>query len=139
MITVFKNRSYNSVVEQITTLFDDYHINYEVLTPKRLKRGYIRHILEISDNGFEQIMISKTRGKKLYSQVFGRNKIESFTVNEMIDILLMNPKLLKSPIIFNDKQLLTGYDPEALRSFLPKSRQLHLYTQQEVIEGGESN
>jgi regulatory protein spx len=125
MIRVFKNRSYNFAIERIKKLFDDYHVSYEILTPTRLKREYILHILKISDNGFEQI------GKKLYDQVFGDEDIEKFTVNEMIDILLINPRLIKTPIIFNDTQLLVGYDPDGIRLFLPRIRQRHFKVQQE--------
>lgn len=131
MIKVYKNRSYNFAIERITSLFDAYHVSYEVLTPTRMSRNYIQHILEISDAGFEQIMVSKMKGKKLYSKVFGDEDIESFTMNEMIDILLLNPRLLRSPIIFNDTQLLVGYDSDAIRTFLPRIRQIHLFTPQE--------
>lgn len=134
MIKVFKNRSYNFAIERITTLFDNYHISYEVLTPTKMRRSYIQHILELSDSGFEQIMVSKVKGKKLYGQVFGDADIESFTMNEMIDVLLRNPRLLRSPIIFNDTQLLVGYDPDAIRTFLPRIRQIHLFTPQEGRE-----
>lgn len=134
MIKVFKNRSYNSAVEKITTLFDNYHVSYEVLSQTKLRRDYIQHMLEISESGFEQIMVSKVKGKKLYGQVFGDEDIESFTMNEMIDILLCNPRLLRSPIIFNDAQLLVGYDPDAIRTFLPRIRQIHLFTSQEGRE-----
>lgn len=131
MIRVFKNRSYNFAIERIKKLFDDYHVSYEILTPTRLKREYILHILKISDNGFEQIMVSKMKGKKLYDQVFGDEDIEKFTVNEMIDILLINPRLIKLPIIFNDTKLLVGYDPDGIRLFLPRVRQRHFKVQQE--------
>lgn len=134
MIKVFKNRSYNFAIERITTLFDDYHVSYEVLSQTKMRRDYIQHMLEISESGFEQIMVSKMKGKKLYSQVFGDTDIESFTMNEMIDILLLNPRLLRSPIIFNDTQLLVGYDPDAIRAFLPRIRQIHLFTPQEGRE-----
>lgn len=125
MIKVFKNRSYNFAIEKITTLFDDYHVSYEVLSQTKMRRDYIQHILEISESGFEQIMVSKVKGEKLYSQVFGDTDIESFTMNEMIDILLLYPRLLRSPITFNDTQLLVGYDPDAIRAVLPRIRQIH--------------
>lgn len=134
MVKIFKNRSYNFAIERITTLFDDYHVSYEVLSQTKMRRDYIQHMLKISESGFEQIMVSKMKGKKLYNQVFGDADIESFTMNEMIDILLLNPRLLRSPIIFNDTQLLVGYDPDAIRSFLPRIRQIHLFTPQEGRE-----
>lgn len=127
MIRIFKNRSYNFAIERIITLFDDYHVSYEILTPTSMRRDYVQHILEISDTGFEQIMVSKLKAKKLYSQVFGDADIESFTMNEMIDILLLNPRLLRSPIIFDDTQVLVGYDPDAIRTFLPRIRQIYLF------------
>lgn len=107
MIKVFKNRSYNFAIEKITTLFDDYHVSYEVLSQTKMRRDYIQHILEISESGFEQIMVSKVKGEKLYSQVFGDTDIESFTMNEMIDILLLNPRLLSLVITFYQKKCLT--------------------------------
>lgn len=131
MIKVYKNKSYNFAIDRIKTLFNNYHVSYEILKPHRLKREYIRHILKISDNGFEQIMVSKMKGGKLYSQVFGEKDIEDYTVNEMVDILLIHPQLLRSPIIFNDTKLLVGYDPDGIRLFLPRVRQRHFKVQQE--------
>ncbi len=49
----------------------------------------------------------------------------------MIDILLINPRLIKTPIIFNDTKLLVGYDPDGIRLFLPRVRQRDFKVQQE--------
>lgn len=134
MIKVYKNRSYNFAIDRIKTLFNNYHVSYEILNPQKLKREYIQHILKISDNGFEQIMVSKIKGEKLYSQVFGEKDIEDYTVNEMVDILLIHPQLLRSPIIFNDTKLLVGYNPDEIRLFLPRVRQIHLLMEEERLE-----
>ena len=39
----------------------------------------------------------------------------------MIDLIQENPRILKSPILIDDKRLQVGYKEDDIRAFLPRS------------------
>lgn len=43
------------------------------------------------------------------------------SVNEVIDLIQENPRILKSPILIDDKRLQIGYKEDDIRAFLPRS------------------
>ena len=43
------------------------------------------------------------------------------SVNEVIDIIMETPRILKSPILVDDKRLQVGYKEDDIRAFLPRS------------------
>ena len=43
------------------------------------------------------------------------------SVNEVIDIIMETPRILKSPILVDDKRLQVGYKVDDIRAFLPRS------------------
>ena len=42
-------------------------------------------------------------------------------MNEVIDIILETPRILKSPILVDNKRLQVGYKEDDIRAFLPRS------------------
>ena len=47
--------------------------------------------------------------------------IEDLSMNEVIDIIMQTPRILKSPILVDDKRLQVGYKEDDIRAFLPRS------------------
>ena len=47
--------------------------------------------------------------------------IEELSVNEVLDIIMETPRILKSPILVDDKRLQVGYKEDDIRAFLPRS------------------
>ena len=47
--------------------------------------------------------------------------IEDLSMNEVIDIILETPRILKSPILVDNKRLQVGYKEDDIRAFLPRS------------------
>lgn len=39
----------------------------------------------------------------------------------MIDVIIRNPRILKTPILIDDKRLQVGYKEDDIRTFLPRS------------------
>ena len=54
-------------------------------------------------------------------QNLGKEGIEDLSVNEVIDIIMETPRILKSPILVDDKRLQVGYKEDDIRAFLPRS------------------
>ncbi|MCC9942758.1 transcriptional regulator Spx, partial [Streptococcus agalactiae] len=76
----------------------------------------ILEILTKTDSGIESIVSSKNR----YAKALNCN-IEELSVNEVIDLIQENPRILKSPILIDDKRLQVGYKEDDIRAFLPRS------------------
>ncbi|MCC9898648.1 transcriptional regulator Spx, partial [Streptococcus agalactiae] len=73
-------------------------------------------ILTKTESGIESIVSSKNR----YAKALNCN-IEELSVNEVIDLIQENPRILKSPILIDDKRLQVGYKEDDIRAFLPRS------------------
>ena len=58
--------------------------------------------------------------KNRYAKNLGVD-IEDLSMNEVIDIILETPRILKSPILVDNKRLQVGYKEDDIRAFLPRS------------------
>ena len=72
-------------------------------------------ILTKTENGVASIVSSKNR----YAKNLGVD-IEDLSVNEVI-VIMETPRILKSPILVDDKRLQVGYKEDDIRAFLPRS------------------
>ena len=81
-----------------------------------LSKEEILNILSKTENGIESIVSSKNR----YAKAPHCN-IDDLSVNEVIDLIQENPRILKSPILIDDKRLQIGYKEDDIRAFLPRS------------------
>ena len=81
-----------------------------------ITREELLEILSKTDNGIASIVSSKNR----YAKSLGVD-LEDLTLNEVIDIILETPRILKSPIIVDEKRLQVGYKEDDIRAFLPRS------------------
>ncbi|AFV73136.1 Arsenate reductase [Streptococcus agalactiae] len=86
------------------------------LGKESLTRDEILEILTKTESGIESIVSSKNR----YAKALNCN-IEELSVNEVIDLIQENPRILKSPILIDDKRLQVGYKEDDIRAFLPRS------------------
>jgi|GEM_PF-594152 len=120
MIKIYINRGRDSNVKKVLTFFDSYQLSYKFVGGKTLTREELKKILSLTDLGFEEILVSKSRAKQTYSKLSVNP--ERFTTGQFIDYILVNQELLRSPIVFNDNFLSVGFDQELLRTFVPKVR-----------------
>ena len=81
-----------------------------------LTREEILAILTKTENGIESIVSSKNR----YAKALDCD-IEDLNLSEVIDLIQENPRILKSPILIDDKRLQVGYKEDDIRAFLPRS------------------
>lgn len=81
-----------------------------------LSKEEILNILSKTENGIESIVSSKNR----YAKALHCN-FDDLSVNEVIDLIQENPRILKSPILIDDKRLQIGYKEDDIRAFLPRS------------------
>lgn len=81
----------------------------------------IKSILRLTEDGTEDII---SKNSKTYQQL--DVDIDSLPLNQLYDLIIKNPQVLRRPIIQDHKRLQVGYNEEEIRSFLP--RKLRTFT-----------
>ena len=91
--------------------YNEHNLGKEAITKEE-----ILNILTKTENGIASIVSSKNRYAK--SLDFD---IEELSVNEVIDLITSNPRILKSPILIDEKRLQVGYKEDDIRACLPRA------------------
>jgi regulatory protein spx len=81
----------------------------------------IKSILRLTEDGTEDIISTNS---KTYKQL--DMDIDSLPLNQLYDLIIKNPQMLRRPILQDHKRLQVGYNEEEIRSFLP--RKLRTFT-----------
>lgn len=95
-----------------------HHLSYNEhnLGKEAITKEEILNILTKTENGIASIVSSKNRYAKSLEC-----DIEELSVSEVIDLITENPRILKSPILIDEKRLQVGYKEDDIRAFLPRS------------------
>ena len=91
--------------------YNEHNLGKEAITKEE-----VLDILMKTENGVASIVSSKNRYAKSLDC-----DIEELSVNEVIDIITANPRILKSPILIDEKRLQVGYKEDEIRAFLPRA------------------
>lgn len=118
MIIIYGFAEVNRRTKQAIEWLVDHNLPHQIITKNDLTVDILKKILVVCDNGFDDILISEKR-TKIYKNM---NTIAKLTTLQLLEKILANPKLLKEPIIFDDNKMLTGYNSDEIRKFLPRNR-----------------
>ncbi|WP_033827374.1 transcriptional regulator Spx [Bacillus andreraoultii] len=80
-----------------------------------LNESEIKHLLKMTTDGTEEIISTKS---KVYQAL--NVDIEQMNLNNLISLIMEYPKLLKAPILFDERYLQVGHNEEGLCKFLPR-------------------
>ena len=91
---------------------------YSMMKPNAEKLEELNTIIGLTktENGVASIVSSKNRYAKSLDC-----DIDELSVSEVIDIITANPRILKSPILIDEKRLQVGYKEDDIRAFLPRA------------------
>ena len=81
-----------------------------------LDRDELKQILRLTENGFEDIVSTRSKAFKAL-----HIDLSELDFNQLLDLLVEKPQLLKRPIIYDGRRLQIGYNEEDIRAFLPRS------------------
>ncbi|QAS29099.1 Spx/MgsR family RNA polymerase-binding regulatory protein [Lactiplantibacillus plantarum] len=81
-----------------------------------LDRDELKQILRLTENGFEDIVSKRSKAFKAL-----HIDLSDLGFNQLLDLLVEKPQLLKRPIIYDGRRLQIGYNEEDIRAFLPRS------------------
>ena len=85
------------------------------LSKDPLTRKEILNILRMTENGTEDIISTRS---KAYLKL--KLKPESMSLNQLVDLLIEKPDLLKRPILIDEKRMQVGFNEEEIRRFIPR-------------------
>lgn len=107
--------------------FEEHHIDYieRNILSEPLTENEIKSILLMTEEGTDEIISTNS---KTYQEL--DINIESLPLHELYQLIIDNPKMLRRPIIQDEKRLQVGYNEEEIRSFLP--RRLRLFMNHEL-------
>ncbi len=116
MITLYTSSSCSSC-RKAKRWFEDHKIAFREknIIGIRLTRNDIINMLKYSENGFEDIISTR-------SKIFKESHLEpeDMRFSELADFIIDNPTILKRPIIINDQIMQTGYNEDEIRAFIPR-------------------
>ncbi len=81
-----------------------------------LDRDDLKQILRLTENGCEDIVSTRSKAFKAL-----HIDLSDLGFNQLLDLLVEKPQLLKRPIIYDGRRLQIGYNEEDIRAFLPRS------------------
>ncbi|MEG7281121.1 transcriptional regulator MgsR [Bacillus sp. 0909A] len=94
--------------------FNERHLFRETPTMDELK-----YILSLTTEGIDEILATRSQTFKNLNL-----NIEEMTVNEVLELLIEKPKLLRRPILVDNRKLVIGYNPGELLK-LSKKKTVH--------------
>ena len=109
---------------------EEHHIEYSVknIMNESLTHEEIKSILRMTETGTEEIISNKSKTFKELNI-----KIESLPLNELYKLIINNPKMLRMPIILDEKRFQVGYNEDEIRSFLPRKLRTFSYIKSQKV------
>ena len=122
-------RKAKSWLEEQGLEYEEQNIFHEPLT-----KNEIKEILMLTDEGTEEIISYRSQA---YQNL--EADIDTLSMNELLDLFVEEPSLIRRPIIMDDRRLQIGYNEEEIRMFLPREiRDIELAEIHERLEEVES-
>jgi regulatory protein spx len=87
----------------------------------------IKSILRLTEDGTEEII---SKNSNTYKEL--NVDIDSLPLKQLYQLIMENPKILRRPIMLDEKRIQVGYNDEEIRSFLP--RKLRTFSYQELMK-----
>ena len=109
---------------------EEHHIDYNVknIMNESLTLEEIKSILRMTETGTEEIISNKSKTIQELNI-----DIDSLPLNELYKLIINNPKMLRMPIILDEKRLQIGYNEDEIRSFLPRKLRTFSYTKLQKV------
>ena len=116
MVTLYTSSSCSSC-RKAKRWFEGNNIKYREknIIGIKLTKNDIMNMLKYSENGFEDIISTR-------SKVFKETDLqpEEMKFSELSDFIIEHPTVLKRPIIINEQIMQTGYNEDEIRAFIPR-------------------
>lgn len=103
---------------QAIAWLSDYEIEVKQKRIEQISRKDLKHILLLSENGFQDILKSaRGDGTRIHAV---REQLNFLSFEKALDCLMEHQDILRVPIIFDERRLVIGYNSESIRTFITK-------------------
>jgi regulatory protein spx len=125
MVTLYTTPSCASC-RKAKAWFEEHQIDYieRNIISNPLTVDEIKSILRLTEEGTSEIISTNS---KAFQEL--NVNIESLPLNELYKLIMEHPKMVRRPIILDEKRLQVGYNEDEIRSFLPRRIRNYLYTE----------
>lgn len=119
MIIVYSRVSCTSS-RGVRSWFKSYQLPYQEisLNQETITKHHFYGILQLTHNGVEELL---STGGRTYAKLSKTVNFDELKLTELFRLIQLYPKLLKTPIIFDDQRLLVGFNEQEIRQFLPRT------------------
>ncbi|PLS03748.1 transcriptional regulator SpxA [Neobacillus cucumis] len=125
MVTLYTTPSCGSC-RKAKAWLEEHQIDYieRNILANALTVDEVKSILRLTEEGTSEIISTNS---KTFQEL--NINIESLPLNEFYELIIKHPKMLRRPIILDEKRLQVGYNEEEIRSFLPRKLRTFLNTE----------
>lgn len=103
---------------QAIAWLSDYEIEVKQKRIEQISRKDLKHILLLSENGFQDILKSaRGDGTRIHAV---REQLNFLSFEKALDCLMEHQDILRVPIIFDERRIVIGYNSESIRTFITK-------------------
>lgn len=102
------------------------YVDRKITKKKPLDVHEIKKILALAENGFDDLVNSRT--KKFQALEIDENECST---EYLIEILIKSPSMIKLPIIIDEKKIVIGFNEREIRCFLSKE-----YRRTQLLDSG---
>jgi regulatory protein spx len=81
----------------------------------------LRELFKLTKAGTEDLLAKRSRSFKSLDV-----DINDLSMNELLDLITENPRLLKRPLVTDGKQLIAGYSPGDMKKLCLKKEKEHI-------------
>jgi regulatory protein spx len=129
MVTLYTTPSCGSC-RKAKAWFEEHQIDYieRNILSNPLTVDEIKSILRLTEEGTSEIISTNS---KTFQEL--NINIESLPLNEFYQLIMEHPKMLRRPIILDEKRLQVGYNDEEIRSFLPRKLRTFLNSEMQKM------
>ncbi|TDL65129.1 transcriptional regulator Spx [Rhodococcus qingshengii] len=116
MVTLFTTPSCGSC-RKAKAWFEEHQIDFieRNIIADPLTIDEIKSILRLTEEGTDEIISTNS---KVFQEL--NIDIESLPLNELYKLIMNNPKMVRRPIILDEKRLQVGYNEDEITRFLPR-------------------
>ncbi|WP_416037891.1 ArsC/Spx/MgsR family protein [Lactococcus formosensis] len=120
MINVYRKTKSDRRVLIVIDRLESHCIPYKIISSSDLSVQNITQMLSLSENGFDDILVSRL-GISSQKEQLSYSKFEEVPMQNFIQQILQSPGSIKEPILFDETKIMIGYNSNEIRKFIPKS------------------
>lgn len=128
-VTIYTQSSCSSSRKAIKWL-KEHHIqfNEKRITSQPLTLAEFKNILRMTEDGTDEIIATNSNDFKNLDI-----DIDQLSIQELYDLIQKHPRMLRSPILLDEKRIQVGYNEMDIRRFIPrKVRAYELNAMQQI-------